>query len=547
MITPETSRTAYCPTGNVNWLKFFPALAFAAGVAVLMACCLHFLRVVGFYFVLVIPALAALVVGCAWMLGLNWSHCRSPRAASGGGVVLGLLLYFGYVHVGLIQLIGVGNAHRIDLLPKFVHFRMKTDVLRDAHAPRDAGNNQGPDRMQQAFNWFFFGGDVLVVIGVIVGTGRKWSSKPYCELCEKWMKSDLLKLSLGSSATLWKALQEGTSPDVDRCLASKVAENAAGSSLTIEYCPACPEHGRTSPVYLTITDGIQLASRAALHPAEVVTLAAAYPNLKGGIADSRLLEKVESAADDIEIAHADQAAEWLGKFARIEAIEEHDAGTILTRQNAILKLLISIVPPIIGLILGGMPFVVLMNRPLAPPEWVFGIAAFWMATCFFFACAWVIFFRHFVPGRFMFGKTRQAFEGRAESAVDLGNPSLIFVAVVPRAHWGKTMMETATDIGFLNLDAERREVVFEGDRQRYWIPAESIIEVKHDFYVEAVQHEYQRSPTFHHFVVLRAMTTTGPWETIFALRQHRFRRTSAKRRLADVLELERQIREILQI
>jgi hypothetical protein len=145
----------------------------------------------------------------------------------------------------------------------------------------------------------------------------------------------------------------------------------------------------------------------------------------------------------------------------------------------------------------------------------------------------------------MLRQTWQAFEFRADPAVDLRNPEIIFIDIVPRINWGKMMMENASDIGFLELDRSRRQLIFEGDRERYWIPVESILSVKHEFWAESVQHQLQSSPTLHHLVVVRAATADGPKEFCFARRQNEFKRRTAKRRLAEAQELEVKIRELM--
>ncbi len=117
--------------------------------------------------------------------------------------------------------------------------------------------------------------------------------------------------------------------------------------------------------------------------------------------------------------------------------------------------------------------------------------------------------------------------------------------MVPRINWGKQMMENASDIGFLELNKSRRELIFEGDRQRYWIPVDSILEIKHEFWAESIQHQLQSSPTLHHLVVVHAMTADGPWETWFSRRHNKLQMRTAKRRLADALELESKIRELM--
>ncbi len=46
---------------------------------------------------------------------------------------------------------------------------------------------------------------------------------------------------------------------------------------------------------------------------------------------------------------------------------------------------------------------------------------------------------------------------------------------MPRAKWGEQKKEKATDIGMLELNQARRELIFEGGCERYTIPAESIV------------------------------------------------------------------------
>jgi hypothetical protein len=61
--------------------------------------------------------------------------------------------------------------------------------------------------------------------------------------------------------------------------------------------------------------------------------------------------------------------------------------------------------------------------------------------------------------------------------VDPDGPEAIFVEMVPRRHWARAnrMLETAGDLGFLRIDAGRGLLLFEGDRERYQIPAGAIL------------------------------------------------------------------------
>jgi hypothetical protein len=289
-----------------------------------------------------------------------------------------------------------------------------------------------------------------------------------------------------------------------------------------------------------------LADHVALRPEEVGALAGSFPALKGTIeAHPKLFAEAQPAVWEADDDGAAPAAGRPDRVARIEAVEPREAGTVLTRGNAIAQTVIVTLSALGGLLLAFVPAGVLYTLDPKPPDWVFGIAVGWMFACLLLNLAWNLSFARYPSSRFMLRQTRRAFELRPNPAVELNDPDLYFVDIIPRVNWGKMMLENATDIGFLQLDHRRRRLVFEGDRLRYWIPVESILEVKHEFWAQSVQHQLQSSPSLNHLVVVRAMTADGPWETWFYQRQHRFRRHTENRRLDDALELESKIRELM--
>ncbi|HEV3260396.1 MAG TPA: hypothetical protein VG013_26305 [Gemmataceae bacterium] len=77
--------------------------------------------------------------------------------------------------------------------------------------------------------------------------------------------------------------------------------------------------------------------------------------------------------------------------------------------------------------------------------------------------------------RYIYHKTRTEFLQRPDAIVDPNNPDAILVEVIPRRNWGQLMLENAEDQGFLLVDRERRQLLFEGDNQRYRIPARALI------------------------------------------------------------------------
>ena len=145
----------------------------------------------------------------------------------------------------------------------------------------------------------------------------------------------------------------------------------------------------------------------------------------------------------------------------------------------------------------------------------------------------------------MLRQTRHAFELRPNPAVDMNDPDLFFVDIIPRINWGKPMMENATDIGFLQLDKSPAQAAFRG-RSRALLDSRRVDSRDQARILGRVRPApAPESAIAEPFIVVRAMTASGPWETWFYSRQYKFRLHTEKRRLADALELESKIRELV--
>ncbi len=83
--------------------------------------------------------------------------------------------------------------------------------------------------------------------------------------------------------------------------------------------------------------------------------------------------------------------------------------------------------------------------------------------------------RHPWSSRFMFYKTQSEFQKRGDPLVDPNNPDAILVEITPRRNWGQSGLGTMEDMGFMLVDAERRQLLFEGDNKRFQIPFEALI------------------------------------------------------------------------
>jgi hypothetical protein len=87
---------------------------------------------------------------------------------------------------------------------------------------------------------------------------------------------------------------------------------------------------------------------------------------------------------------------------------------------------------------------------------------------------------------------RNEINRRADKIVDPDAPGVRFVEIVPRSAWNDTtLLENATDVGF--LDIQNGYLLFEGDNERYRIPACAIVKCEQDYFTRL-----GRSPSFQH-------------------------------------------------
>lgn len=71
----------------------------------------------------------------------------------------------------------------------------------------------------------------------------------------------------------------------------------------------------------------------------------------------------------------------------------------------------------------------------------------------------------------------KAISSRPDPLVAAGDPAAITAEMCPRKIWlleGNSPCEDS-NLGLMLLDQERRALIFEGDYERYWIPADAIL------------------------------------------------------------------------
>ena len=101
---------------------------------------------------------------------------------------------------------------------------------------------------------------------------------------------------------------------------------------------------------------------------------------------------------------------------------------------------------------------------------------------------------------------RRQLAERNDALVTFNEPEVCFIEIIPRTNWGKAALENAADMGLLAVDWRRRELRFEGDRERWRIPAEAITNCT----VELTAGPAGQGGRY--ITVLRARLPAGEWE-----------------------------------
>jgi hypothetical protein len=525
-----TGRVYFPKSSGVNWGVFLTWLVVPFGLAGLLAGLLFWLFSVGHYYIIIMPAVAALAVGGCLKLAIGKGHCRNRPVAIAAGVCAGLLLYLGYYYCGMVYHFGPAAARRPDLLPDYIRMRIQTDVLRDAHDSRR--DNDTARRKGSAFiNWGVFAVETVIVLGFTTAAGLARARKSYCEICRQWMVREITHFDPAQTEGLMAAFRSSSA----RALAGLGAQPAFATfpcaMLAVEYCPSVRDgRARDCPVYASLkrvtsavgsnqfldafdsSQGKVLIRSLQLNPDEVAALGSrfkVFESLAGRAAVTALMP--EAAAEEKPAAAA-------GAFVDVRPVEADCAGRVLTKRNAIIGTALTFAAVLLlfagpGLAAWGGITAFPDDKSsgeVSPERKAAGIAALSLGGVLFFATAAFFFVNPtWLGNRYLLKTVQREFARRAGCLVDLHDPDALFVEIVPKLNWGKLGWENARDVGFLRVDKARREILFEGDQERWRIPAAAITHCDVEFFVEG-QGTHAATKIF--YVVLRARHPSEFWE-----------------------------------
>jgi len=237
--------------------------------------------------------------------------------------------------------------------------------------------------------------------------------------------------------------------------------------------------------------------------------------------------------------------------AIVQKIDPTDAGRILTRFHVVAANLIgfALMIPFVcggGLMAAVFPTVFpdgkmkpLWNLPKDQAQHVFIAGAVLMVV---FA-AYCLIFPSLLPS-FYIRRISEKNIGRRRDAIVKPGSDAAWVDIIPRENWDRMMFENASDIGFVVVDTQRKEIRFEGDKERYRIPARAIQSC--ELVKSCLAKNASRKAIGSWIVLVRAYDGQKIWEAPFAPR-FVSGRSNDKRKLVVAQSLQKQIQDIMPV
>ena len=148
----------------------------------------------------------------------------------------------------------------------------------------------------------------------------------------------------------------------------------------------------------------------------------------------------------------------------------------------------------------------------------------------------------YLPSRVYYRSSLDAIRNRPDALVSPDEPEAEYVQVIPRHNWGKAMVESASEVGLLRIDAEGGVLLYEGDRERWVIPGASIQSCTVE---EFVIGEGSHGAQGYAVAVLRATVGGRHWEAPLAHRHIRFRKLTLNDRRQQTAALAARISALM--
>jgi hypothetical protein len=157
----------------------------------------------------------------------------------------------------------------------------------------------------------------------------------------------------------------------------------------------------------------------------------------------------------------------------IKRIRPDETGRVLDRRR-IRRFYVLMLPVLLPFLVGGLGAFLIWGVD-TDESTVIGVILMALGGLLFVAyCIYESYLVGVYPARCYLRWLRERVDRRADAIVTTDDPEAFFVQIIPRENWSVSMGENAGDLGLLRVDYKRGELRYEGDVERWTVPAESI-------------------------------------------------------------------------
>ncbi len=471
---PLNERERYVSDMGVM-LAGLPMLVCGAGAAALAAgFILSLMFHWGWYLIVLVPMVLALALGGILHLLVAAAKCRNHWLAGTIGVLAGAIAYASYFHFDMQHHVPVAMQNRVDLLPMYIAHRMASDVQEDVGKPQFAPKKPAP-----FLNWLMAGFELACLVGIASSFGWTRARRAYSHDLRRWSHKEEVQMAPYYSENLLKAWENGDLPKALRD-APPIPQPQISCKFVVEWFDDPDASPLDHPVYASIDDhyrtwGIQtmrysVVRQVELTTAEVLSLRASLP---------KLATKLDVVHPELQVAPAavvaapSMANEEISMVATVTPVPEPFRQLVRNGAYAWNINIRDIVP--VFYFLGGIGLVALgawlgsVGQMILCVLLVFtGIAGFVWGTYTSQMCLCVY------GNRWAHGRLRAEIAKRPNLIVDLHDPDLKYVSIIPRESFVKIKWTMSSDLLLMKIDTDRDEIRLEGDSDQYIIPGAAI-------------------------------------------------------------------------
>ncbi len=520
-------------TIGVDRDRFVPLASLAVGLALAAGIALGVSRHYGNYFVFVSCFYAFLpCLGLAY-LAVTFGRCRNTYLAAGLAVIVASLIYWTQFPTALAADAGPQALTSPTTVVKYAAWRISHESF-DSYRPArdDERSRKRRPRAEPGVNWVIaigeWGGMLLAATALLVWRSRR----PYCERCQSWKSREAFQTRQKSGRSILELFEAGTLDQMGQFALAR-SQGPSPAWVSVEYCPRIGPSGEHCPVFFSVFDRLNwrpvrrtLENGARAEPGPLRSNKPAYwierapldekqIDALSGLFTSMALALGRTAGQERAQAKSNESPQPLATF------ELAPAGSPSLKWRGELLRPVIYRLPILIFSFSMMVFVVIAIAFVDPGVSSEGRRLASVAVCGILALPLALFAqlgRRYLASILSRRTFKKVLLERADRWIDpsrVGSDDLVFIDATHHQSAAGRADESVSDTGFLAFDFEHRQIVFEGDSQRFRLPAQAILSVVIQTVADHFGGFIPLIPRREYVVSVRASTARGPVEIWF--------------------------------